>query len=205
MRNNEAGRSMIEMLGVLAIIGILSAGGIAGYTMAMKTYRANKAIEQFRLTSTEIITAFGESVDFTNLNGNADRLKLDLTSPYGGNIEAQGSVGSFNLAMNNVPGQACVKISQIDWGDDYVIGTANKASQFTSDPFTCEETNVLVFTYLPGTGGGAGGGPKTVEQCGNEYQACVQKCGSASDPGFAACTAPCLTAQMECFSGVEQY
>ena len=28
----ESGRSMVEMLGVLAIIGVLSIGGIAGYT-----------------------------------------------------------------------------------------------------------------------------------------------------------------------------
>ena len=27
--NNESGRSMVEMLGVLAIIGVLSIGGIA--------------------------------------------------------------------------------------------------------------------------------------------------------------------------------
>ena len=30
MKNNQFGRSMIEMLGVLAIIGVLSVGGIAG-------------------------------------------------------------------------------------------------------------------------------------------------------------------------------
>ena len=29
---NESGRCMIEMLGVLAIIGVLSVGGIAGYS-----------------------------------------------------------------------------------------------------------------------------------------------------------------------------
>ena len=39
---NESGRSMIEMLGVLAIIGVLSVGGIAGYTQAMKKYRSNE-------------------------------------------------------------------------------------------------------------------------------------------------------------------
>ena len=32
---NSFGRSMIEMLGVLAIIGVLSVGGIAGYSKAM--------------------------------------------------------------------------------------------------------------------------------------------------------------------------
>ena len=33
MKINESGRSMIEMLGVLAIIGVLSVGGIAGYSI----------------------------------------------------------------------------------------------------------------------------------------------------------------------------
>lgn len=41
MKNLQNGRSMIEMLGVLAIIGVLSIGGLAGYTMAMNRHRAN--------------------------------------------------------------------------------------------------------------------------------------------------------------------
>ena len=43
-KNNEFGRSMVEMLGVLAIIGVLSVGGIAGYTTAMNSHRANEAV-----------------------------------------------------------------------------------------------------------------------------------------------------------------
>jgi len=39
---DESGRSMVEMLGVLAIIGVLSIGGIAGYTMAMNKFKANE-------------------------------------------------------------------------------------------------------------------------------------------------------------------
>ena len=46
MKNiNESGRSMVEMLGVLSIIGVLSIGGIAGYSMAMNRYRANEALD----------------------------------------------------------------------------------------------------------------------------------------------------------------
>lgn len=45
MKKQESGRSMVEMLGVLAIIGVLSIGGIAGYTMAMNRYRANAVID----------------------------------------------------------------------------------------------------------------------------------------------------------------
>ena len=40
-KKTESGRSMVEMLGVLAIIGVLSVGGIAGYTLSMRRHRAN--------------------------------------------------------------------------------------------------------------------------------------------------------------------
>ena len=40
------GRSMVEMLGVLAIIGVLSVGAISGYSKAMMKYKLNKQTEQ---------------------------------------------------------------------------------------------------------------------------------------------------------------
>ena len=45
MEQKEQGRSMVEMLGVLAIIGVLSIGAIAGYTMAMNRYKANEILD----------------------------------------------------------------------------------------------------------------------------------------------------------------
>ena len=42
--NNESGRSMVEMLGVLAIIGVLSVTGIYGYKQAMNKMKANEAL-----------------------------------------------------------------------------------------------------------------------------------------------------------------
>ena len=44
--NTQSGRSMVEMLGVLAIIGVLSVGAIAGYSKAMMKYKLNKQSEQ---------------------------------------------------------------------------------------------------------------------------------------------------------------
>ena len=43
-RKEEQGRSMTEMLGVLAIIGVLSIGGIAGYRYAMNKHYANELL-----------------------------------------------------------------------------------------------------------------------------------------------------------------
>ena len=41
-----SGRSMVEMLGVLAIIGVLSVGAMSGYSKAMMKYKLNKQTEQ---------------------------------------------------------------------------------------------------------------------------------------------------------------
>ena len=41
----ESGRSMVEMLGVLAIIGVISIGAIAGYTYGMNRYRTNEVLD----------------------------------------------------------------------------------------------------------------------------------------------------------------
>ena len=49
---------MIEMLGVLAIVGVLSVGGIAGYSKAMQKYRVNKTIDQITQISNGIHTLY---------------------------------------------------------------------------------------------------------------------------------------------------
>ena len=48
MKNNEFGRSMVEMLGVLAIVGVLSAGALAGYSKAMFRHKVNQTIDIFQ-------------------------------------------------------------------------------------------------------------------------------------------------------------
>ncbi len=49
MKTNEYGRSMIEMLGVLAIVGILSVGGISSFSKAMMKHRHIKFREEYEL------------------------------------------------------------------------------------------------------------------------------------------------------------
>ena len=49
MFQNQSGRSMVEMLGVLAIIGVLSIGGIAGYRQAMTAHRANEFLNDLSI------------------------------------------------------------------------------------------------------------------------------------------------------------
>ncbi len=67
MKINEKGRSMIEMLGVLAIIGVLSVGGIAGYSKAMAKFRANKTIDQISHIVANVRILFGSQRNYNDL------------------------------------------------------------------------------------------------------------------------------------------
>ncbi len=79
MRNlkikNQNGRSMIEMLGVLAIIGVLSVGGIAGYSKAMMKYRINKTIEQITLIAGNVRTFFATQGNYDGVSCGSDENK----------------------------------------------------------------------------------------------------------------------------------
>ena len=62
---NECGRSMVEMLGVLAIISVLSAGGLAGYSKAMQKIQLQKT---FSLVS-DALMQYALFVKHSDLSG----------------------------------------------------------------------------------------------------------------------------------------
>ncbi len=77
----QDGRSMVEMLGVLAIIGVLSIGAIAGYSKAMFKYRLNKHAQQINTLMATISRYYR---DFENL-------------------PASTSIMSYFIKMNEIP------------------------------------------------------------------------------------------------------
>ena len=67
-KNDQRGRSMVEMLGVLAIIGVLSVGGISGYSKAMAKFKLTKAQDQISMLLMNVRTAFATSPSYAGLN-----------------------------------------------------------------------------------------------------------------------------------------
>ncbi len=55
-----AGRSMVEMLGVLAIIGVLSVGAIAGYSKAMMKYKLNQHAQAVNMLINNVLQLKGQ-------------------------------------------------------------------------------------------------------------------------------------------------
>ncbi|MBO5039277.1 MAG: type II secretion system protein [Alphaproteobacteria bacterium] len=67
---NQNGRSMIEMLGVLAIVGILSVGAIAGFQKAMMKHKINKLTEQYVVFIQDILLKYKEEWRRMHLHNN---------------------------------------------------------------------------------------------------------------------------------------
>lgn len=121
MKNvNESGRSMVEMLGVLAIIGVLSIGGIAGYTLAMNRYRANEILNTASIVAIEAI-ARGGAQALTNAN-------LGIQNPTGTSGISSTSAGVVTITFDTV-GQGAIAGLVGDLSGRRVVGECTKESE----------------------------------------------------------------------------
>jgi Tfp pilus assembly protein PilE len=137
MRNNEQGRSMIEMLGVLAIVGVLSVGGIAGYSKAMNKFKTNKMIDQVNMVATNIRTLYSSQRTYNGLNNDVAKKTGSvpaemytslsdgaITNAFGGKMyvgpatQSGTSNDSFIITITEIPQAACVSIATTEWGGD---------------------------------------------------------------------------------------
>ncbi len=133
-KNEQTGRSMVEMLGVLAIIGVLSVGGIAGYSKAMTKFKITKTMDQVSMTVANIRTLYSGQ---RNYNGLATANALDMgvvpAEMEGATVNTlvnafQGAVtigtvnynnqnaSAFRISYENMGQEACVQLITSDWG-----------------------------------------------------------------------------------------
>ncbi|MBO6281841.1 MAG: hypothetical protein J6N49_04855 [Alphaproteobacteria bacterium] len=139
----QSGRSMIEMLGVLAIIGVLSVGGIAGYSKAMMQYKINKTVDQISQIVGNVRTLYASQKNYKGLSCSSEPTKChtlikkahlvpdelwnsdgtSLENAFGGTLTV--NVGSkkssyddkaFGVDLYNLPEEACMALSTYDWG-----------------------------------------------------------------------------------------
>lgn len=149
----EDGRSMIEMLGVLAIIGVLSVGGIAGYSKAMEKFKINKTIEQVAQIATNIRTLYAQQKSFSDLN-NTTAIQMgvvpddmstsegtyygwqDIATVFGGNVFIRGGWDgeTFAIELRNITKNACVSLATADWGATDLSGIVGLIVGYASDP-----------------------------------------------------------------------
>jgi len=136
-KNEQSGRSMVEMLGVLAIIGVLSIGGISGYSKAMAKFRINKTMDQISMLVMNVRSLFSGSMDYTGLdNKMAVQLGIipgemivgtnktsgsKLINAYQGEVVVKtqnvgGSNRSFSIEYAGLSREGCIALATADWG-----------------------------------------------------------------------------------------
>ena len=151
---NENGRSMIEMLGVLAIIGVLSVGGIAGFSKAMESYKTNQSIDQISTMIANVKNlGLRQHNRFAGFTTNAAiKMKLipeemivtknntsSLVNVFGGEVKIGTSKSVFGntkntnekdfvIAYYNLPKETCLQIMAKDWGGKKVAVLAATSS-----------------------------------------------------------------------------
>ncbi len=112
-KKNESGRSMVEMLGVLAIMGLLSIGGVIGYRWAMDMYYASATIKEINqravVYSQQMIGGQSELSSKEFDPENATAFGYPLTASV---IENQ---PHFRIELNAVPKRVCQNIVDADW------------------------------------------------------------------------------------------
>ena len=171
----ESGRSMIEMLGVLAIIGVLSVGGIAGYSKAMNKFKTNKVADQVSMLVANIKTMYAQQNTYEGLSNETaislgvvpDELvvktkdesnneKTELLNSFNGPVFIFASDSTsdkdkkaFTIEFNNLSKEACITLATNDWGSGYSSGLiALRAAGKSAD----EATEKLKTVYIGNEG-----------------------------------------------------
>ena len=106
---SQNGRSMVEMLGVLAIIGVLSVGGVYGYGVAMKKHKANELLHQASMrastVSSQILSGKTEGV-ISEFSANTNYGTFTQT------VVPLVNLNQFELIIENVDIEVCNQMKQ---------------------------------------------------------------------------------------------
>jgi len=102
MKILQFGRSMIEMLGVLAIIGVLSIGGLLGYRRAVNNHQANVILDDVNRFAFVILERSGLALDAEIDKGDFKESGIYNLKGYQSE-EAQG----FSITVQSVPKGVC--------------------------------------------------------------------------------------------------
>ena len=120
-KNHESGRSMVEIIGVLAVMGLITAGAFALVRSGMASQKRNRAADEIANIVSTIRTLSAGADDFSNLSKYTKddqsgaqlltNLRLPKVTPFGGDEKTRFYTVRWN---KRYPQQFSVKIVNID-------------------------------------------------------------------------------------------
>ena len=104
-KRSEKGRSMVEMLGVLSIIGVLSVGGISAYSTAMEKHKANELMAATMQEAVLISAQLATGKTNPTLSGINNSLFTSASTVANSD--------NFKIALNAVDEDVCEKMKSM--------------------------------------------------------------------------------------------
>ena len=140
----ESGRSMIEMLGVLAIMGVITVGAIGMISTAMRTQKRSAVNDEVIEIVTGVRQLLGEYDDFSNIDGTTifGAIGMSNKNPYGGTYTLSvdpANSQQFIVGITGLSQSDCEALITKAWFDS--VGyqmSGGKQSGATGD---CRNTN----------------------------------------------------------------
>lgn len=149
--NSQFGRSMVEMLGVLAVVGVLSIGGIAGYLKASQMLRTSKLKDDLSHLIANIRTVYFTQDNYANISAEnvisvgivPDHMisedNKSIINRLGGTVTLSSAKivddneGAFILIFNGLDSRTCSTLIIEDWGSDIQTGFLGMSISKTGD------------------------------------------------------------------------
>ena len=115
---SQSGRSMVEMLGVLAIVGVLSVGGVYGYGVAMKKHKANELLHQASMLATTISAQIASGkTDLALENfGNSSNGSFSSVKGPDGSSNYQSGDDKFTMQITGMDSAVCEQMQGMKGG-----------------------------------------------------------------------------------------
>ena len=149
----ESGRSMIEMLGVLAIMGVITVGAIGMISTAMRTQKRNAINDEVLQMVTQVRTLLGEYDDYSHINNATIFGAIGMTNknPYGGtyalSVDPSNS-HQFFVSISGLSQSDCEYFTTKAWSDS--VGYINSDGRDGGASGNCNNTganNTVEITY----------------------------------------------------------
>lgn len=130
----ESGRSMIEMLGVLAIMGVITVGAVTMISFAMNSNKRTTVNENVITMVTEVRNLHREFEDFSGMDSSRifGAIGMSPKNPYGGNYELAvnpANARQFIVSINGLSKSDCEYFTTKAWSDsvDYLMSDGKRS------------------------------------------------------------------------------
>lgn len=135
----DQGRSMTEMLGVLAIIGILSLAALIGYRFAVDKYLANDTLDEVNSRAVVATTQLSRGLNILGQD------EFNSSTRHGYPVETNflADTEGFYIQLDTVPKGVCKQLAT----SNYIHSISINNVADTLDANLCIESNTVRFTF----------------------------------------------------------